>query len=76
MFGVLLVVVVGVVWCCCVWGKEIENFENLIIELILMVCNYFEIDCVFDDKFSIKFKGIIKKKIKKILVKFLFVGGI
>lgn len=26
--GVLFVVVVGVAWCCCVRGKERENFEN------------------------------------------------
>lgn len=37
VFGVLLVVVVGVAWCCCVRGKERENFENLIIESTLMV---------------------------------------
>lgn len=65
VFGVLLVVVVGVAWCCCVRGKERENFENLIIESTLMVRNHSETDRAFDDKLSIKLKGIIKKKTKK-----------
>ena len=58
-------VVVGVAWCCCVRGKERENFENLIIESTLMVRNHSETDRAFDDKLSIKLKGIIKKKSKK-----------
>ena len=57
-------VVVGVAWCCCVRGKERENFENLIIESTLMVRNHSETDRAFDDKLSIKLKGIIKKNKK------------
>ena len=72
----MVVVVVGVAWCCCVRGKERENFENLIIESTLMVRNYSETDRAFDDKLSIKLKRIIKKKkTKKTLAKPLFVGG-
>ena len=41
-----------------------------------MVRNHSETDRAFDDKLSIKLKGIIKKKkTKKALAKSLFVGG-
>ena len=41
-----------------------------------MVRNHSETDRAFDDKLSIKLKGIIKKKKKnKTLAKSLFVGG-
>lgn len=41
-----------------------------------MVRNHYETDRAFDDKLSIKLKGIIKKKkTKKTLAKSLFVGG-
>ena len=41
-----------------------------------MVRNHSETDRAFDDKLSIKLKGIIKKKKKKkTLAKPLFVGG-